>query len=99
MSIKQYFEDTYKKKITDDNQPMIVCKIAEKEAFLPTQFCLLDGVPNSMKQSFEMREALQKTIVTPDQKILKIKSMVQQLFDQQSIKDWNLQIDAAPVQF
>jgi hypothetical protein len=47
-------------------QPLFLIKIAEHSHHLPTEFCLLDGVPDSVRKSAGMREALMQTRVRPD---------------------------------
>lgn len=97
ISIAEYFARTYKKHITDKNQPLFLVKVAQKEFYLPTEFCLLDGVPESTRKGMGMRDALAHTRITPEDKLKKIKAMVSQLFSQKAIKDWNLEIEEAPV--
>lgn len=57
-SVAEYFLRTYNKRITQVKQPMFLVKVAEKEFFLPTEFCLLDGVPDSVRKGAGMRDAL-----------------------------------------
>ena len=71
-SVSAYFEETYKKKITQKWQPMFVVKVAEKSHYLPTEFCLLDGVPDSVRKGAGMRDALAQTRIDPQEKIRRI---------------------------
>jgi len=51
---------------------MFLVKVADKEFFLPTEFCLLDGVPDSVRKSMGMRDALSQTRIEPAEKIRRI---------------------------
>ena len=64
---------------------------------LPTEFCLIDGVPDSMRKGPEMRNAMAKTRIRPEEKMQRIKNMVTELFKQKAVKDWDLTIESAPV--
>ena len=72
ISVAEYFLKTYNKRITMAKQPMFLVKVAEKEFFLPTEFCLLDGVPDSVRKGPGMRDALAKTRIEPAEKIRRI---------------------------
>lgn len=67
--LAQYFEAVYNKRITDFNQPCFLVKIGEFEQLLPVEFCLLDGVPDSIRKGAGMRDALARTRVSPGEKI------------------------------
>lgn len=77
---------------------MFLVKVAEKSHYLPTEFCLLDGVPDSVRKGPGMRDALAQTRIDPQEKIKRIQAMVTELFNQKAIKDWNLVIDQDPIQ-
>ncbi len=66
ISVADYFLKSYKKKITMPKQPLFLIKVADNSHHLPTEFCLLDGVPDSVRKSAGMREALMQTRVRPD---------------------------------
>ena len=51
---------------------MFVVKVADQEQFLPTEFCLLDGVPDSVRKGPGMREALAQTRIDPAEKTRRI---------------------------
>jgi hypothetical protein len=51
---------------------MFVVKVAGNFFHLPTEFCLLDGVPDSVKKSQGMRDALSHTRIEPAEKIKRI---------------------------
>ena len=73
VSVADYFLRTYNMKITDKNQPLFVCKIGGKECHLPTEFCTIDGVPDSIRSDpFKMRNVLQTCRKNPDEKLREI---------------------------
>lgn len=76
---------------------MFLVKVAEKEFFLPTEFCLLDGVPDSVRKGAGMRDALAQTRIDPNEKISRIQQMVKTLLNQKAMKDWNIVVDESPV--
>jgi hypothetical protein len=80
VSVADYFLRTYNKRITQPKQPMFLVKVAEKEFYLPTEFCLLDGVPDSVRKGPGMRDALAQTRIDPEEKIRRIQQMVKTLF-------------------
>ena len=47
---------------------MFLVKVAEREFYLPTEFCLMDGVPDSVRKGPGMRDALAKTRIDPAEK-------------------------------
>lgn len=49
MTIAEYFQKTYQIKLTDKDQPLLIIKINGKEAYLPPEVCLIDGVPENMR--------------------------------------------------
>jgi len=97
ISVADYFLRHYQKKITMPTQPLFLIKIAEDMHYLPTEFCLLDGVPDSVRKGPGMRDALAKTRIMPGDKMRKIQDMVKNLFQQKAIKDWDLIIEPQPV--
>jgi hypothetical protein len=97
ISIADYFFKTYKKQITSPKQPMFVCKMADLDVHLPPEFCLLEGVPQSIKDTREYRDALIKTRSTPDRKCEQVKKMVSDLFTDTSINNlWDLEVEMKP---
>lgn len=72
VSVADYFLRTYNKRISQPKQPMFLVKVAEKEFYLPTEFCLLDGVPDSVRKGPGMRDALAQTRIDPAEKIKRI---------------------------
>ena len=49
MSVAEYFYKTYKLKVCDHNQPMVVIGQGTKTINIPAEFCLRDGVPDSVR--------------------------------------------------
>jgi hypothetical protein len=80
------------------NQPLFVVKIADQTHYLPPEFCLVDGVSDSMKRSPAMREALKRTHITPAEKIDKVQKMANILQSQKALKNWDISIEHAPVE-
>lgn len=73
-------------------------KIAEQISYIPPEFCLIDGVSESMKRSAGMREALKRTHISPFEKVSKIQKMADTLQAQKALKQWDLRIEAMPVE-
>ena len=90
ISVAQYFQDAYGKKVSDTRQPLFLIKIADSEHYLPPEFCLLDGVPDSVRKGAGMRDALRQTHITPDEKLARVQKMCQNLLSQKAIKQWDL---------
>lgn len=98
-TIKDYFLKTYKKQVTSPNQPMFVCMAADSEVHLPPEFCLTDGVPQSVRDTREYRDALAQTRSTPDEKCARILKMVRALFTETSVNNqWDLEVEMKPVE-
>ena len=53
----------------------------------------MDRVPDSIRKSAGMRNALAKTRINPQDKINRIKNMCDLLFQQKSIQNWGLEIE------
>lgn len=77
---------------------MFLVRVADKEFHLPTEFCLVDGVPDSVRKGPGMRDALAQTRISPEEKIRRIQQMVKTLLAQKSMKDWNIVVDQDPIQ-
>lgn len=61
ISVAKYFLNQYKMKITDKAQPMLIAIQNGREISLIPEFCLLDGVPDSIRNnSKHMRLLLNK---------------------------------------
>ena len=67
MSIADYFNITYKLKITAKRQPLFQVKINGKECFIPPEFCSIDGVPQQIREDpMKMRTVLSACRKNPD---------------------------------
>lgn len=97
ISVAEYFAQAYQKEVRDPKQPLFRVQISDNEYFLPSEFCILDGVPDSIRKGPGMRDALARTRITPQEKIAKIQSMCSTLLQQKAMKDWGIQIEAEPV--
>ena len=80
------------------NQPLFVVKISDQVHYLPPEFCLVDGVSDSMKKSQAMRFALQKTHISPKEKMDKVEGMASKLMGQKALKNWDISIEKAPIE-
>ena len=49
-SVAEYFSKTYAMKVKVLNQPLFQVKINGKECELPTEFCMIDGVPETIRE-------------------------------------------------
>lgn len=72
VKLAQYFATAYNKIVTDFNQPCFLIRITDKDYFLPSEFCLLDGVEDSIRKGAGMRDALAMTRTTPNEKLQQI---------------------------
>ena len=72
IQLAKYFQQTYNKICTDHHQPCFLVKMGEQETLLPSEFCLLDGVPDSIRKGAGMRDALAMTRISPGDKIAQI---------------------------
>lgn len=97
IKVAEYFQQVYDKRITDLKQPLFKIQITDQEYFLPPEFCMIDGVPDSVRKGPGMRDALQCTRISPQEKIDKIQKMCDLLFNQKAVKSWGLEIDRKPI--
>lgn len=44
-----------------------------------------------------MRDALAHTRITPAEKMQRVAGMIKTLFSQKAVKDWNLEVEAKPI--
>jgi len=99
VSVAEYFLRTYNMKISDRNQPLFLCKIGGKDCHLPTEFCTIDGVPDSIRSDpFKMKNVLAACRKNPNEKMIEIQEFSELLFSQKSLKDWGITIEAKPAQ-
>lgn len=98
ISIAQYMHDVYGKEVKDFNQPLIMVKHGEEYIYLTPEFCRIDGVPEQIRASPGMRDALAVCRTTPEAKMREIVQMMQTLMQQQILKDFEVSINSAPVE-
>ena len=97
VKLAEYFKQVYDKSVSDVTQPCFVVKIGESEQLLPSEFCLIDGVPDSIRKSAGMRDALAMTRVSPQEKLRQVQQMVDLLAQQKSMKNWGLTVEEVPI--
>ena len=72
VKLAQYFANAYGKNVTDFNQPCFLVRITDQDYYLPSEFCLLDGVEESIRKGAGMRDALAMTRTSPKDKLAQI---------------------------
>jgi hypothetical protein len=78
-------------------EQQVICEKFGKVLHIPTQLCLFDGVPDVIRSNAQlMKDALSFTRKTPQQKYEEITRFSKTLFNQPSLKDWGVEIDASP---
>ena len=97
ISVAEYFKSHYGMIVKNHKQPLFLIKIGDQHNYLPPEFCLIDGVPDSIRKSAGMRDALAHTRISPQEKMDKIFKMCEELFKQKAMKDWDLSIEKVPV--
>ena len=75
ISVADYFKNHYGMSICEPRQPLFLIKIGEQMNYLPPEFCIIDGVPDSVRKGAGMRDALARTRINPMQKMDKIRDM------------------------
>lgn len=99
VSVAKYFYKTYNLKITEKDQPMLLMSQQGKPIYVPPEFCIMDGVPESIrKNGKDMRILLGKTRQDPNQKIKSIVDMINKLFSSNKCKQYGITIDQDPLQ-
>ena len=99
LSIAEYFLKTYDMKITDMRQPLLVVKINGKECHIPSEFCTIDGVPESIREDpRRMRDVLASCRKNPAQKFKAIQDFSRDLFGQKALQDWGIMIESEPME-
>jgi hypothetical protein len=77
ISVAKYFYKQYNMKITDKRQPMLIMIQGGRSISVPPEFCLMDGVPDSIRNnSRSMRTLLNTVKQNPTQKMESIVKMV-----------------------
>ena len=97
ISVAKYFYKQYNLKITDKRQPMLIMQQGGKNISVPSEFCLLDGVPDSIRNnSRSMRTLLNQVKQNPAQKMESIVNMIQKLFKMKKFAEWDITVDSTP---
>lgn len=97
ISVAKYFLKTYNMKISDKRQPMLVMSTQGRQVSLPSEFCLMDGVPDSIRSNNgAMRTLLNKVKQNPQQKLDSVVEMVNKLFKMSKWADWDITVDSKP---
>ena len=88
--LADYFFNHYGKEVKHFDQPLFLVRMSEIDCYLPPEFCLLDGVPDSIRKGAGMRDALAQTRTSPADKTFQIQQMVKQLSKQRSMTNWGV---------
>jgi hypothetical protein len=76
---------------------MLIMQQGGKNISVPSEFCLLDGVPDSIRNnSRSMRTLLNQVKQNPAQKMDSIVKMVQKLFKMKKFAEWDITVDSKP---
>jgi len=77
ISVAKYFYKTYNLKITDKRQPMLIVRAQGHACSIPSEFCLVDGVPDSIRSNpAAMRTLLGQVRQNPQEKLDAIQKMI-----------------------
>ena len=90
ISLAEYFDSVYSLRVTDFDQPLFVVKMGNEFAYLPPEFTIVDGVPESVKKGPGMRDALMQTKLSPKERMDRIQKMFDDLKTKKSINSWGL---------
>jgi hypothetical protein len=58
ISVAKYFYKQYNLKVTDKRQPMLIMNQGGREISVPSEFCQLDGVPDSIRNNSRAMRSL-----------------------------------------
>ena len=72
VTIADYFDKVYKLAIRDFKQPLFVIKMSNDYLYLPPEFTILDGVPDTVRKGPGMRDALMQTKLSPQDRTERI---------------------------
>ena len=76
---------------------MLIMQQGGKNISVPSEFCLLDGVPDSIRNnSRSMRTLLNQVKQNPAQKMESIVNMIQKLFKMKKFAEWDITVDSTP---
>jgi hypothetical protein len=74
-----------------------MANIGKKDVHLPMEFCNVNGVPENIREDGrQMRNVLNSIKMTPEEKIVQIKEMCEELFQSPSLKEWGITLDVKP---
>lgn len=98
ISVAKYFYKTYNRKITEKRQPMLIVRAQGHNCSIPSEFCIIDGVPDSIRSNpGSMRELLGKVRQNPSEKLNSIKGMIKNLLQGSSkLEEFDISIDTTP---
>ena len=97
ISVAKYFYKTYNLKVSDKRQPMLVVSFGGRQVSLPSEFCLVDGVPDAIRNnSRAMRSLLNEVKQNPKEKLDAIVGMVKNLFKMKKWAEFDIQLDSTP---
>lgn len=84
--------------IKDKNQPLLMIKTGMTFIHLPPEFCSIDGVPKAIRDDKrKMRGILETCRKAPMDKIDDISKFTSNLFQQQPLANWGINIDPVPL--
>ena len=95
-TIEEYFKMVYNLTLTDTRQPLFVVKMSNDYMYLPPEFTIIDGVPDSVRKGPGMRDALMKTKLSPKERMDRVQQILETLKAQKSIASWGLKIEEVP---
>lgn len=93
ISVAEYFYTVYKREVKFPDQPLFRARMGKTDSYLPTEFCSIDGVPDSIRaDSFKMANVLKSCRKNPDEKYSTIHKFSSDLFEQQVLKEWGVSV-------
>ena len=96
VTIADYFSQQYKLNVRDFKQPLFVVKMGPDFLYLPPEFTILDGVPDTVRKGPGMRDALMQTKLSPQERTQRNQKMLETLLKMKSIQNWGLQLESSP---
>lgn len=64
--------------------------MGSEEVYLPSEFTILDGVPDHIRKGEGMRAALMETKLSPKQRMERIQDMFNDLKSRKSFESWGI---------
>lgn len=100
ISVEQYFRDTYHIQIQARHLPYFITFKGGKFRYIPVELCVLDGLDEDTRRDPRaIRELLDGARKNPQQKVEQIQSLSTLLSNNTVLKDWNIKIEAKPLEF